>query len=129
MNKGIPVISASAVERMNLTHTFKKKMEEEGYADPFEHRRLLVREKFNIGSKPTKEEFDKLNNMKQISVEKWKQLEAEFIAREMFKHFGWEYIQGDLEENPHLRNELFPCNDPVGQCNLFCPKFPCKEDV
>ena len=36
MDKRIPVISTSAIERMNLIHIFKKKMEEEGYIDPFE---------------------------------------------------------------------------------------------
>lgn len=128
MNHGPIVLSEVGFARIKYSEDFEKMMKEQGYTSPFVLQQRVVRKLFNK-EKKMKENSPVLNDVKTLSIDDWILQRDEYIARQVFKNYGWEAVQWDIKTNhlEHLLEELKPCENADGQCNLFCHHFPCNK--
>jgi hypothetical protein len=121
------VVSAVGFARMEYSSEFEKMMKSQGYTNPFVLQRHAAKRLFK--EIDTKSEPQVPKNVKTLPVDEWILKRDEYIARKVFEEFGWEEVQWDIRTNhlEHLLDELKPCEDPIGQCSLFCKFFPCDK--
>ena len=124
MNHGPIVLSEVGFARIKYSEDFEKIMKEQGYTCPFVQQRV-ARKLFNkeVENSPV------LDDVKTLSIDDWILQQDEYIARQVFKNYGWEAVQWDIKTNhlEHLLEELKPCESADGQCNLLCHYFPCNK--
>ena len=128
MNHGPIVLSAAGFARIKYSEDFEKMMKEQGYTSPFIVQQRVARKLFNK-EKKMKENSPVSDDVKTLSIDDWILQRDEYIARRVFKNYGWEAVQWDIKTNhlEHLLEELKPCEGADGQCNLLCHHFPCNK--
>lgn len=128
MNHKPIVLSEDGFARIKYSEDFEKMMKEQGYTSPFILQQRVVRKLFNK-EKEMKENSSIPDDVKTLSIDDWILQRDEYIARQIFKNYGWEAVQWDIKTNhlEHLLEELKPCESADGQCNLLCHHFPCNK--
>ena len=128
MNHGPIVLSEVGFARITYSEDFEKMMKEQGYTSPFIVQQRVARKLFNK-EKKMKENSPVSDDVKTLSIDDWILQRDEYIARQVFKNYGWEAVQWDIKTNhlEHLLEELKPCESADGQCNLLCHHFPCNK--
>lgn len=128
MNHEPIVLSEDGFARIKYSEDFEKMMKKQGYTSPFVLQQRVVRKLFNK-EKEMKENSPIPDDVKTLSIDDWILQRDEYIARQVFKNYGWEAVQWDIKTNhlEHLLEELKPCESADGQCNLLCHHFPCNK--
>lgn len=128
MNHEPIVLSEDGFARIKYSEDFKKMMKKQGYTSPFVLQQRIARKLFNK-EKEMKENSPIPDDVKTLSIDDWILQRDEYIARQVFKNYGWEAVQWDIKTNhlEHLLEELKPCESADGQCNLLCHHFPCNK--
>ena len=127
MNHGAIVLSEVGFARITYSEDFEKMMKEQGYTSPFILQQRVVCKLFNKEKKM--KENSPQDDVKTLSTDDWILQRDEYIARQVFKNYGWEAVQWDIKTNhlEHLLEELKPCESADGQCNLLYHHFPCNK--
>ena len=115
---------------MQYSEEFSKRMQNEGYENPFIRQQALARKMFKKnanGSICVDKTLDPTK--KYITVDEWINMRERYIADRIYQEWDWEHFTSYVTD-PHknikdmLEYEYYkPCETGDRQCTMFCPQL------
>lgn len=131
-NNGPITISSYGAACMQYSEDFSKKMQNEGYENPFIRQQALARKMFKKnadGSICIEKSKEKTLNptKKYVTVDEWINMRERYIADRIFQEWDWEHFTNYVTD-PHknikdMLEHYKPCETGDGQCTMFCPQL------
>ena len=127
-------ISSYGAACMQYSEKFSKKMQNEGYENPFTRQRVFVRKMFkenangSICVDKSKEKTLDLTK-KYITVDEWINMRERYIADRIYQEWDWKhFINYVTDSHKNIKDMLEyeyykPCETGDRQCTMFCPQL------
>lgn len=126
------IISSYGAACIQYSEDFSKKMQNEGYENPFIRQQALTRKMFkkNVdGSIYIEKSKEKTLNptKKYVTVDEWINMRERYIADRIFQEWDWEHFTNYVTD-PHknikdMLEHYKPCETGDRQCTMFCPQL------
>ena len=139
-DNGPIIISNYGAACMQYSEDFSKKMQNEGYENPFTRQQVLARKMFkkntdgsihiDTSKKNTLLEGETLDPTKRyITVDEWIDMRERYIADRIYQEWDWEHFTNYVTDSHKnikdmLEYEYYkPCETGDRQCTIFCPQL------
>ena len=127
-------ISSYDAACMQYSEDFSKKMQNEGYENPFIRQQALARKMFKKNTdgsiymdKPKEKTLDPTKRY--ITVDEWIDMRERYIADRIYQEWDWEHFTSYVTDSHKnikdmLEYEYYkPCETGDRQCTMFCPQL------